>query len=605
MIRSRTIQAMLTVASFIVALHARQVAANPDFADAWNWALPPRLHGTLSQDERTQFARAEKLLKEGAHDAAAVEFEKFIAQSGGSPVRAHALLLLGYSQHLGRKRNAAIARYTELLDSYAEAIDQAVPAAFLLGWAHHQNGNRETAIRTWTDLVANERYLEHPLADRTLLELAAHESALKDLRKAEGYWERIIDLFVNAFVRPPGSALEAHSQLTRLYIREGRYPALDSLLAKPLDYVKEGPPFARADYVYRHADEVIKSLAPDLQHRFFAWFRERQADYERARRLDEYFEKTMQLALRINAREDWNAAATRLLKYTEDQSAATLAAAAERTARQFTAAHKAGLDIQAFWQPFTVSVTTRGGAMNSGGQIALYSGVLNAMPREAFADGSPAILFWDTLVARMVDLYAAMLNPERDNGLATVIDRLVRAGCHANAHRIVERMETVPYGMMKKAEIHIAASAFGEAAETCEGIEASDTGRYATWALETRAGLYANRLGRYTDAITLYRTINDPPRTLWAIVDCQVKAGANEDAVATCTEIENFFPDDAPQAAYRKAMIWHDAKDRERAIAAFRAVLRKYPRHAVAAQAHQMQEKYGFDFGGGVIDENR
>jgi len=589
--------ALLLLAVGITAL------GNPEFDDAWDWPLPPRLYGALSQGERTQFAGAEKLLRDGKFDAAAVEFEKFLVQNKGTAVRAHALLLQGYSLHLAGKRNTAIARYMELLDTYAESLDQSVPAAFLMGWAHRQNGNPEMAIEAWEQLIANERHLEHALTDRALLELATNDERQKKTRQAEQRLEKIIELFVNAFVRPPKAALEAHARLTRLCIQEGRYPALEALLQKPVPYVKPGNPAAKADYVHRYATEVLKTMQADGQRRFFAWFRDRLPDYERARRQDEYFEKAMQLALAIGAQDDWNALAARMHQYTENQPSATLAQAAERMTRQLVAATQAKWKVNPLWTPFFEMVLKKGEALNTAGQIRLYGGVAGAMPRPLFPDGTPEAVFWDTLIARMTDLYAGMLNPERDEGLASLINRLVGVQRHAHAHRLVDRIESAPFGMQKKAEILVDEKKYAEALATCEAIEASDTGRYAAWALETRATLFAEPLARYADAILLYQQINDPPRTLWAIVACHEKAGAPADAVAVCNEIENFFPEAAPQAAYRKAMIWHQVNDRKQAIAAFRAVLRKYPRHAEAAQAHQMQEKYGFDFGGGVTDE--
>ncbi len=578
-------------------------SGEPQFADAWSWQLPPRLFGTLSQDHRTQFGLAEKLLREGQHHAAAVEFEKFLAQTGRTPVRPHALLLQAYSLHLARQRNAAIALYTELMDFYAESVDQAVPALFLMGWAHRQNGNTELAIQTWERLVEKETYHAHPLSDRARIELANHYLRQGDARKAERQWELIVQEFVNAFVRPERSAVEAHQQLTRMAIREGRYGVLDQLLEKQVPFVRSPAPDQKADYAFELAAGILSQLEPAGQRQFFGWFRGKQAVYGQANRADAYFEKTMQLAVRMRLEEDWRAAADGMLQHLEGLTGQALAAPAQRMAGQMVAAGGAEWNVSSFWQRFINHIRTTGQGLPVATQLQLYRAVLQPIPRNRLEATAPESQFWDALIARKAEIYGNMLNPERDSGLAGLVDRLIQAGIYDVAQRMTERIENRPFGMVKLVQVLLAQEKWEQAAAICEEIEAADTGRHAAWAIEKRAELYAQQLGRHAEAITLYRAINDPPRTLWAIIDSQEKMGALQEAAATCTELENFFPDEAPQAAYRRAMIWHRANDRERAIAAFRAVLRQYPRHAVAAQAHQMQEQYEFDFGGGVIEE--
>jgi len=576
---------------------------NPEFADAWEWALPPRLFGQLSQDERNQIERAEKLLRDGQHAAAAVEFEKFIAEHARSPVRAHVLLLQGYSLHLARQRNTAIARYTELLDFYAESVDQAVPAYFLMGWAHRQNGNLDRAIQAWDTLVANDAYHQHPLTDRALLELAAYHAGRDDRRRAERQLNLVIELFVNAFVRPERSAVEAHNRLTRMYIEDGRYPALDALLDQAVPYVERlRDQRARVDYVYGIATRVLGALTDRRQQEFFRWFRDQQPHYERARALDDYFGKATELALRIRAEADWRRFVDRFMAFAQEQSPTTLPGVSGTLAARLMAAQRANWNVGEEWTPFIEMVLERGAALNSPGQIRLYNAVLGAIRRQELDDGIPVAVFWDTMIARLAEIYANMLNPERDNGLAGLVDRLTGAGRFDHARRVADRMEHAAHRMTKQVDIHLAAEEYSAAAELCEAIEAADTGRYAARALETRAGLYADQLRRYEEAIALYRAINDPPRTIWIIIDCYERMGKLQEAAATCDELGNFFPDLASRAAWRKAMIWHRANDRERAIAAFRAVLRQYPKSREAAQAHQMQERYGFDFGGGVVE---
>jgi tetratricopeptide (TPR) repeat protein len=186
--------------------------------------------------------------------------------------------------------------------------------------------------------------------------------------------------------------------------------------------------------------------------------------------------------------------------------------------------------------------------------------------------------------------------------LASLVDRLIAIGQPGRGLPMAARIETPALALWKKAQVLGAQGQYAEMAKVCEEIEAMDTGEYGSRALRTRADLYRDRLARYADAIKLYAMINDPPGTIWSTVECYERMGKPLDAIDACTEIENFFAGDAPRACLRKAQVWQRAKDKERAIAALRTVIKKYPKHQVSSQAHQMLEAYGIKTGGGVIE---
>ncbi len=619
---------------------------NPNFGDAWTWQLPPRQYGLLSQDVRNQFSRAEKLLQDGHYKAAAVEFEKMLAQHERSSARPHALLLQGYSLHLDRKRNTAIAKYTELLDFYAESVDQAVPAYFLMGWAQRENGHTEQAIETWEALAENDHYHTHPLTDRTLLILAAHYAGKDEPRKAEQALSLVVELYVNAFVRPQSSAVEAHKLLTQMYVQEGRSPALDSLLDQSVPYIeRHADRRARADYVFTIASPLLGRVNERNKRQFFNWFRDQQPHYEKARALQDYFAKTTHLTQAINAQEDWRAFISRWIDFAAEQRPDALSTAAGLLITRLGTAAQAQWKLDHEWTRLMEMLMDALGRVNTGGQLHIMQGVFGAMRRSGLTEGAPPwktlidwtlsreeqftpdaqirlyqaglgsldraslqdgsreAVFWDTLIARLATLYTKMLNPERDQGLVGIVDRLILAERYDHANRIATQIEQKALSMTKQLDILLAQEQYADAAALCEEIETLDTGKYAEMALKKRVELYHRHLSRYEDAIVLYQMINDPPKTDWSIVDCYERMSKFSEAVALCTQIENFFPDQASKAAYHIAMVWHRANDRQRAIAAFRSVLRKYPKSRESVQAHQMQEHYGFDFGGGVTEE--
>ena len=104
---------------------------------------------------------------------------------------------------------------------------------------------------------------------------------------------------------------------------------------------------------------------------------------------------------------------------------------------------------------------------------------------------------------------------------------------------------------------------------------------------------------QYSQAITRYQQANNPPASVFRIADCYVKMDKLGSAIASLTEIENFFPKDAPRAALAKANLYRDAGQADKRVAALRAVLKKYPKSAESSVAHQELEQLGVKIGGG------
>ena len=572
------------------------------FGDAWAWPLSPRLFGELSQPERVQYSRAEDMVRSANYEAAAVEFEKFIAQAPRSPVRPHAVLLQGYCWHLAQKRGRALEIYTEVLDFYSESLDQAVPALFLKANAQFQNGNTEAAIALLEELTANKSYRAHPVCDLALNELARRYVAADRTQQAETCWRAVLEAFVGAFVRPEDAAREAHRNLVDLYIREGRLDPLDKLLAMEIPYTKEKGAVAQAIYAEDRAIATLGQLAPKAQHAFLAWFRDREEVFVRAGAQSEFLSRALNLAARVNAREPWAALLQQAMDFCRVQPGARVVEPAANIASRLSDVTRAGWDVAAPWQTFTTLVTERGDALRTSSQIRLFTAVMDGLNVDVKAGTPPGVL-WDILVARLREIYEKLLNPARDEGLAGLVDRLSHKALYDRALDMCTRIETPALAFWKQAGVYESQKVFEKAVEACAHVEEVDSGTLAAQSLRMRARLYKDDLARYDEAIKLFLLINDPPATIWQIVDCHERKGDPKAAVAACGEIENFFEKDAPRAAFRKALVWQNAGNREQTIAEARRVLKIYPGHQVASQAHQLLERYGIATGGGIIDE--
>jgi len=599
----RCVRALLVPLALCALLPGVAAAQAPAaFGDAWTWPLSPRLFGELSQPERVQYSRAEEMVRTGNYEAAAVEFEKFIAQAPRSPVRPHALLLQGYCWHLAQKRGRALEIYTEVLDFYSEAVDQAVPALFLKANAQFQNGNTETGIVLLEELTANESYRAHPVCDLALNELARRHSAADKMWQAESCWRAVLDAFVGAFVRPEDAAREAHRNLVDLYIRKSRLDSLDKLLAMEIPYAKNRGAVAQAIYAEDRAIATLEQIEPKARRAFLVWFRSREDDFDSAGAQPEFLNRALNLAARVDARAPWAELLQQAMDFCRAQRGARMVEPAANIAARLSDVTRAGWDVAESWKTFTTLVTDRGDALRLSSQIRLFTAVMDGLNVDVKVGTPPGVLL-DILVARLREIYEQLLNPARDDGLAGLVDRLSRKALYDRALAMCTRIEAPALAFWKQAGVYEAQELFEKAAEACEHVEEVDSGALAAQALRTRARLYKDGLARYDEAIKLFLLINDPPATIWQIVDCQELKGDPKAAVAACSEIENFFEEDAPRAAFRKALVWQNAGNREQTIAEARRVLKIYPGDQVASQAHQLLERYGIATGGGIIDE--
>ena len=566
--------------------------------DAWDWPLPPRRFSGLAQDERLIYSKAEDLPRQKSYEAAAAEFEKFAVQNPKSPVRSHCLLLRAYAQQMAHQRNTAIQAYQELLDFFAEYPDDAAPATFLMGECQIENGNVEAGIRTLKTLAANEKYLQQPIADVALNRLADYALAHNDKKGAEASWRKVLELYANAFVRPEGGAKEARTKLTDLYLLDRRYSALEEVFAQNNDDPKKL--LELGVYVYDRALADFGAMDAATRMAFFKWFTGRRSWFSGAGQTGDFLCRSITVAVRAGAKEDGK-------EFIKEALAACRGAGENgqalywSTAERMSEASRAGWDLGPQWKEFADIVLGAGKALASAAQTALYGGLIDRM-RMPLQANSPAEVLWEALVARSLDICQGELQPDRDQGLAALVDRLRNVDRVDRAFTVADKIEDGSLAQWKRVELFGYQQKFVEMAQACDELEKMPNKELSIRALKTRASLYKDRLARYEDAIKLYSEINDPPQSTWAIVECYEKSGQPEKAVGACSEIEGFFEKDAPSAGFRKAEIWDRAGDSKKAIAACRAVLKKYPKHPVSSQAHQMLERYGIKTGGGVIE---
>ncbi|MHC4885473.1 MAG: tetratricopeptide repeat protein, partial [Planctomycetota bacterium] len=136
---------------------------------------------------------------------------------------------------------------------------------------------------------------------------------------------------------------------------------------------------------------------------------------------------------------------------------------------------------------------------------------------------------------------------------AWVSDRLAEISQWPKAKYCLTKITDTLYRTWKEQELLQRQKKYADAAAKVQELIKSGDKAWVGKAESTWAGLYHRHLGKYDEAIKIYQQLNKPPSTLWNIQDCYYRKGSMQKALATLTEIENFFKKDAPNAAFQKA----------------------------------------------------
>ncbi|MCC5848396.1 MAG: tetratricopeptide repeat protein [Verrucomicrobia bacterium] len=187
----------------------------------------------------------------------------------------------------------------------------------------------------------------------------------------------------------------------------------------------------------------------------------------------------------------------------------------------------------------------------------------------------------------------------------TIIDRLARSGRWDNALSMLEFIPEPTDRLWTEFELSQRRRTHEYSLTVLDQIDGLNVPEESRKALAARARIHHRNLNNYEEAIKLYHEINDPPDTLWEIVDCHRRLGNREQARNVLTEIASIFPDLAPRALYMQAEHYRSDGEQEQAVNLYRSILRhpEWRRSREASQSHDRLEAMGLDTAGGVIHE--
>ena len=574
----------------------------------------------LDTFEAHTLAKADQVFNQQQYRAAAAAYDSFILEFPRSAAVPYALLQKGYSLQLDEKRFQAIEVYNDILDYFPTQLDFAGEALYRIGESQWANGNIEKAMVAWAEMADDPDYSKHVLAGRAMKALADNLMKQDKVAEAVGYYEKA-----------GAHACRSDRQVTRW--------VLPTVVRYHFRTAPNEPRF-RAFYTSIGGfEENWSDLPEDIAdtQRYWQWvwgyvlsegtFTDIQKDVRK--KYYEYWAGVF--ATRFPEWDDYRILASRFRFMADGNKAQHWA----RLDEQFRKYDKPG-----DWQRLSKWL---GAYRDEKEKLDLYlaridygkldlpalADILQALCTDPNAPGMAAGTEVFDKFYTTVD-FATFTTDEIWTLVAALYDRVRRYEMARNIllhkQRYAEMTDDQIIGIARWLW-HRDDSVI---ADVCMQTSDKDRGKadlmeYYYWRRNATLGLplaeellkvdaYATSAWwkkaeflawskQYEKAIQAYRTADNPPTTLWRIVDCHVGLGKSEPALAQLREIENFFKTDASAAALRIAHIYRDTSQRERYIAGLRSVLKKYPDSKESSQAHQELEALGIRIGGGIDAE--
>lgn len=540
----------------------------------------------LDPFEAQQIQVADKSFGERNYRQAAAAYEAFVQQFPKSYAAPYALLKKGRSTQLDGKRFEAIRIFEELLDYFPDTIEYAAPANYYIGECHWQNGDVKEAMKEWALMADDVDYAKHFLAAPALNALAKNLNDQGKPGEAAKYWWKVAENFRYTSRDP---AREAMNMVIGHYIRTEPneqklaefYKVAGTFEWDPRDPATVDP----NQYWVRVMENIGKygkfnDAQRDLREHYYAYwakaFAAAAAKDEALQSWDDFQYSRICYQLWSDGDEaKWAKSLDDLFeKYQKPDSYDRVVNFLEYFARaqkrpKFDDYYKK-VNFEKM-SPAAIERLVRVIYDNKVGED-MGRNTFAHMPLDKYNDNSKyhfARWMWDKDEQPLVDLYNSFENLEWG------------------------KMELLRYYEWRKNP--------EKGPKLAEELAAA----YPNSAKEAlyMKGSIQQHHGQFEEAIKTYRRSEHVPHSVYRMAECFQRLGKPDSAIAQYRELENFFPDQAPEAALRIAWVHRDAGDQKQFIAALRAVLKKYPKSGQSSTAHQELEKLGVKIGGGVDAE--
>jgi TolA-binding protein len=525
-------------------------------------------HHILSKADET-FQEAYSAKGEKKFRQAWAEYDTFIAEFPRSQAVPYAILRKGRSRQNDGKQFQAIAEYQEVLDYFPNSINYASAALFRMGECHWKNGDINKAMKAWAEMANDEDYSRHRLAAYAINRLADNLIKQDKVKEAVKYYEQVAVGFRKTNSQ---AAQHAAGPVYEYYIRtvmdEARYRDFYIKfkgLKKDKDALDEDDKYWGQVMAHVGSYGKFEQLQTELKVKYFTYWIGKLAG--KFPDNDGY-----QLTL-INWRFDldkdiikWMQAMDRLFKRKP--------ADYNRIMQWLGYYDKYEKKVQEYYSMLDFSKLTF--AQRCGVIRYLFGKGLNSQARSALRR-----LSWNKMTDDQVAHVAGIVPRSmfKDIIMRMKDKNRAKSSYIGFCHRYRKPKEGLPFA-----------------------TELTKVPEYAKQAWTCKAD-FLFWIRKYKEAISAYRQVDNPPGTLWSIVSCYLELGDTASAVGLLMEIEKFFEDQAPRAAFKIAEVYKQAGDKKKYISSLRGVLKKYPKSGESSAAHQRLEALGIRIGGAIDAE--
>jgi TolA-binding protein len=532
--------------------------------------------------------KADKVFADKDYPRALAEFDAFILQFPESKAIAYAILRKARSLQMLDKRFEAIKVYQEVLDFFPNEIKYAAPALYLIGECHSQNGDVEKAMKSWLELADDPDYSKEPIGAAALNQLAGnfikqgkvdegvkrYEQVAIDFRKTGPDSARhAIGMVIPHHVRtkPDVAKLRAFYEAVKTFEHNPQPPAADA--------ATDAVFWQRVREAVRHNGKFTDVQKAERENYFRYWAGQMQGKFP----ADDGFQIDLANFLR-DADGDDAAWEQRLDKQFADHEKSGDFARIIRwiglyaPRKQKADEYYRKLDFAKMSNADILSLTYT--LLDNGGEPGLARNTLEKL-RWADLTDDAKLGICDAMKgrhqlsgSREMAIQACMACSDQNRGRMHALRYLHWRCIHSRTPA------DIPDGLKLAVEM--------QAVPDCAKEAHLIGGNLLHWS------------GKFEEAIKAYRLADSPPQTLFWTAECLAKLGKLESAVAQLREIENFFPDHAPQAGLGVAYLYRDAGIKDKYVRSLRGVLKKYPKSGQSSEAHQRLEEMGLPIGGGV-----
>jgi len=557
------------IAVATLALMATAVSAN-------EIAYPAADFAKLDTFEALNIEEADKLFAKGDFTGAYAGYRAHSLEYTKSAALPYVLLRMGRCLHRLDKRNAAIKAYQDVIDYFPNDVVYAAAALYRIGECHGQNGEDAKQTAAWAKLVKDDDYVSQPQAGSALTFLAKRMAGLGKFDEAVEYQWRTAVTFLKS---NPQAAEQGRREVIHHYaIRSPNHDKLEEF------YTAAGGFDGRAQKVddpendARYWSTVLAAAtgaAGDL--------REQACRYWTAKIGSRFPEddKLRKLACDVQLGSD-NDSAGWLARM--EKQFASKPATLDRVFQWCEWLRRDPQMAQDFYakhgRPLTSALTDQASRLDA----------MNRLRRLRLDDEAVEILRTTRLDGlddpQILALAAFAAHYDSEEGVLRYFGRIKDPLTAAKGRFDYYQARThrnPPF--MEKALAEIAT------------LEKSP--QYAGPALTWTKATLLQGLGRYEEAIKVYREANRQPQSTWGIADCLVALKQFPQAVQTVTELEAVGGPVAAQAALKVADVYRVAGEKGKEVAQLRTVLKRYPKSGESSTAHNRLEAYGVPLVGG------